>query len=80
MKNVIIIHPGSLYIRIGRASDVNPVTLLHAVARKRYTGGASHVDPLLPQVLLKVRSVRDANQKIMTYENVRLLFYRIKIT
>ncbi|XP_065223415.1 actin-related protein 8 [Planococcus citri] len=53
MKNAIIIHPGSLYIRIGRASDINPVTLLHAVATKRYTGGASHVDSLLPQVVLK---------------------------
>lgn len=54
MKNVIIIHPGSLYIRIGRASDVNPITVLHAVARKRYPGGISHVDPLLPPVCVKV--------------------------
>ena len=38
-QTIIVIHPGSLYIRLGRASDVNPHTELHAVARKRLAGG-----------------------------------------
>ena len=35
LSSTIIIHPGSKYLRIGRASDITPRTLLHAVARKR---------------------------------------------
>ncbi len=31
---VIVIHPGSRYIRIGRASDVNPIQVPCVVARK----------------------------------------------
>ena len=33
-SQVIIIHPGSRYIRIGRASDVNPTQVSCVVARK----------------------------------------------
>jgi len=33
-SQVIVIHPGSRYIRIGRASDVNPITVPCVVARK----------------------------------------------
>uniref|UniRef100_A0A8D8VG47 Actin-related protein 8 n=1 Tax=Cacopsylla melanoneura TaxID=428564 RepID=A0A8D8VG47_9HEMI len=50
-QHVIVIHPGSLYVRISRASDVNPHTELHAVARKRLLGGAVHRDTLLPSTL-----------------------------
>ena len=32
---IIVIQPGSKYLRIGRASDQYPKTILHAVARKR---------------------------------------------
>lgn len=51
-QRIIIIHPGSLYVRIGRASDLNPITLLHAVAyRKREsTSAQGHRDALLPHV------------------------------
>lgn len=38
-KTTIVIHPGSLNLRIGRASDLNPVTVLHAVARRRKCEG-----------------------------------------
>lgn len=38
-KNIVVIHPGSLNLRIGRASDLNPVTVLHAIARRRKPGG-----------------------------------------
>jgi hypothetical protein len=33
-SQVIVIHPGSRYMRIGRASDVNPITVPCVVARK----------------------------------------------
>ncbi|XP_037724830.1 actin-related protein 8 isoform X3 [Drosophila subpulchrella] len=49
---IIVIHPGSQHLRIGRAADLNPLTLLHAVAyrrRQRNTSGDHpHHDPLLP--------------------------------
>uniref|UniRef100_A0A0W0G785 Uncharacterized protein n=1 Tax=Moniliophthora roreri TaxID=221103 RepID=A0A0W0G785_MONRR len=33
-SQVLVIHPGSRFLRIGRASDVNPVTVPNVVARK----------------------------------------------
>ncbi|XP_008482090.1 actin-related protein 8 [Diaphorina citri] len=54
-QHIIVIHPGSLYVRISRASDVNPHTELHAVARRRLPGGAVHKDTLLPSTIQRVR-------------------------
>lgn len=48
-KTTIVIHPGSLNLRIGRASDLNPVTVLHAIARKRRSGGQVYSDCFLPK-------------------------------
>ncbi|EDX02655.1 actin-related protein 8 isoform X1 [Drosophila yakuba] len=47
---IIVIHPGSQHLRIGRAADLNPLTLLHAVAyrRRQLAGDRPHHDPLLP--------------------------------
>lgn len=50
---IIIIHPGSQNLRIGRAGDLNPLTMLHAIAyrRTRAQQGVDHGphhDPLLP--------------------------------
>ncbi|CAH1394970.1 unnamed protein product [Nezara viridula] len=62
-QNIIIIHPGSLYVKIGRASDLNPCTELHAVARKRLPGGLVHRDPILPPLIPKLKDLeaeRDA--------------------
>ncbi|XP_066259559.1 actin-related protein 8 isoform X2 [Euwallacea similis] len=47
-KNIIVIHPGSLNLRIGKACDLNPVTVLHAVARRRKPGGQVYSDTFLP--------------------------------
>ncbi|XP_052889257.1 actin-related protein 8 [Anopheles moucheti] len=52
-QNIIVIHPGSYYLRIGRASDVNPVRILHAIARRRKPGGGTHRDCVLPPVVNK---------------------------
>lgn len=41
-------------LRIGRASDLNPNTLLNAVARRRLEGGLAYKDPFLPPLVPKV--------------------------
>nr|XP_023020647.1 actin-related protein 8 [Leptinotarsa decemlineata] len=48
-KSIIVIHPGSLNLRIGRASDLNPLTVLHAIARRRLPYGQSYRDTFLPE-------------------------------
>ncbi|XP_050067161.1 actin-related protein 8 [Anopheles maculipalpis] len=56
-QNIIVIHPGSHYLRIGRASDVNPVRILHAIARRRKSGGDVHRDGVLPPVVEKTKEL-----------------------
>lgn len=48
MSKVIIIHPGSLYLRIGKSSEANPEEILNCIARRRKPGGEFHYDQLLP--------------------------------
>lgn len=48
MSNIIIIHPGSLYLRIGKANDLNPEMILNCVARKRKSKGVVYQDSILP--------------------------------
>ena len=72
--NTIIIHPGSLYLRIGtphitlshfnnyheylgRASDTKPAKILHAIARKKKSGGGSYKDSLLVPKAIKMSDV-----------------------
>lgn len=52
---IIIIHPGSLNLRIGRASDVNPHRILNAIARRRKPHGKIYRDTVLPGTVIKVR-------------------------
>lgn len=56
-KKIIIIHPGSLYLRIGKASDVNPEMILNCVARRRKPQGAIHHDSILPLESLKKNEI-----------------------
>lgn len=51
---IIIIHPGSLNLRIGRASDVNPHRILNAIARRRKPHGKAYRDTVLPGSVIKV--------------------------
>ena len=44
--NVVVIQPGSLYVRIGAGCETSPVKVLHAIARRR-TGGREYQDSLL---------------------------------
>ncbi|XP_055679254.1 actin-related protein 8 [Lutzomyia longipalpis] len=52
-QKIIVIHPGSLNLRIGRASDLNPHTILHAVARRKGPKGKAYRDTILPKLLSK---------------------------
>lgn len=61
-----MIHPGSLYLRMGRASDVNPHTIVHAIARRRKPGGHVYRDIILPKLLAK------AKEPLPEFEECRL--------
>lgn len=54
---VIVIHPGSLYVRIGKATDLVPVEQLHCVARKRRPGGKIYRDPYVPPSVPKTKEL-----------------------
>ncbi|KAJ8667492.1 hypothetical protein QAD02_009155 [Eretmocerus hayati] len=54
---IVIIHPGSRNLRMGRASDANPITILHAVARKRRQNGLVHRDPFLPPLVPRTKEL-----------------------
>lgn len=60
-QKIIIIHPGSLHLRIGRASDLNPYRILHVIARRRKTGSGNnksfHRDSVLPMQIEKSKEV-----------------------
>lgn len=45
-----------MYLRMGRASDLKPVTLLHAVARRRLPNGIKYKDDLLPPTVTLVNT------------------------
>lgn len=46
---VIVIHPGSAHLRIGRASDINCITITNAVAIRGNIKGRVHKDGFLPR-------------------------------
>ncbi|KAL7305926.1 hypothetical protein TKK_0001402 [Trichogramma kaykai] len=50
-QSIIIIHPGSKNLRIGKASDLNPKVILNAVARKRKPNGMVYKDSFLPPMV-----------------------------
>lgn len=68
-QKIIVIHPGSLNLRIGRASDLNPITVLHAIGRRRRNSALKHCDPLLPPVASTINKQDDIMQE---FENSRL--------
>ena len=61
--NVVVIQPGSLYVRIGAGCDSSPVKVLHAIARRRRDGGRPYHDPLLvPQAVLSSQTRQGLEQ------------------
>lgn len=54
LNDIIIIHPGSLYLRLGKANDLNPELILNCVARRRKTKDSPvYADTLLPACVPK---------------------------
>lgn len=54
MSEIIIFHPGSLYLRIGKANDLNPEMILNCVAlRKKSKDTPAYFDTLLPESVIK---------------------------
>ncbi|KYN00766.1 Actin-related protein 8 [Cyphomyrmex costatus] len=62
-QTIIVIHPGSMYLRMGRASDLKPVTLLHAVARRRLPNGTRYKDNLLPPTVTLTKELTQAMEE-----------------
>ncbi|XP_014211678.1 actin-related protein 8 [Copidosoma floridanum] len=62
-QTIIIIHPGSKNLRIGRASDVNPITILNAIARKRKPNGLVYQDPFLPPLVPRSKELTQAMEE-----------------
>ena len=52
-STIVVIHPGSRYLRVGLASDPSPQRLLHAIARRRKNSNPAYnrTDPfIIPKV------------------------------
>jgi len=66
-----------MYLRMGRASDLKPVTLLHAVARRRLPSGIKYKDSFLPSavILVSINKYEVYSKKVLLSTFV---FYRQK--
>ncbi|KYN11816.1 Actin-related protein 8 [Trachymyrmex cornetzi] len=62
-QTIIVIHPGSMYLRMGRASDLKPITLLHAIARRRLPNGVKYKDSLLPPTVTLTKELTQAMEE-----------------
>ncbi|XP_015118934.1 actin-related protein 8 isoform X2 [Diachasma alloeum] len=71
-QTVIVIHPGSQNLKMGRASDLNPVNILNAIARKRLPGGFVYKDPFLPSSVLKYFLLIQTKELTQAMEESRL--------
>lgn len=63
MANIIIIHPGSLYLRIGKASDLNPEMILNCIARRRKNKGIVYQDSILPDSLRTKELIQELDEQ-----------------
>lgn len=69
---IIIIHPGSLNLRMGRASDVNPVRILNAIARRRKPLGKVYRDTILPGTVIKVQNTITQYNRLQCEQTIRI--------
>ena len=58
---MIILHPGSRNLRLGRPSDSAPFTVLHAIARKQKQLAALAARRLDPYIVHLAKMVRTSN-------------------
>uniref|UniRef100_A0A1B0FKW0 Uncharacterized protein n=1 Tax=Glossina morsitans morsitans TaxID=37546 RepID=A0A1B0FKW0_GLOMM len=68
-QKIIVIHPGSLYLRIGRASDLNPTTILHAIGKRRRKNLKSNEDFIYSDNLLPPLVAGEAQESVMAQFN-----------
>uniref|UniRef100_A0A1A9VSH4 Uncharacterized protein n=1 Tax=Glossina austeni TaxID=7395 RepID=A0A1A9VSH4_GLOAU len=68
-QKIIVIHPGSLYLRIGRASDLNPTTILHAIGKRRRKNLKNNENFIYSDYLLPPLVAGEAQEGIMTQFN-----------
>jgi len=67
---IVVIHPGSKLLRIGRASDVNPHTILHAIAWPKQPNGPLHRDPLLiPAIAMNKETSTQLEENFQSMRN-----------
>lgn len=62
MSSIIIIHPGSLYLRIGKANDLAPEMILNAIARRRKNKGAVYQDSILPDACRSKELIQELDE------------------
>ncbi|KZS90775.1 actin-like ATPase domain-containing protein [Sistotremastrum niveocremeum HHB9708] len=60
-SNVIVIHPGSRYLRMGRASDIFPITVSHVIARK--INGVVNPPPPIQRISRPTPSKKDGTDE-----------------
>jgi actin-related protein 8 len=65
-SNVIVIHPGSRSLRIGKASDVNPVSVPNVIARKHKE---TVPEPIFSEGIYRPRNKKPKPQSPAPVEN-----------
>lgn len=66
-SKIIVIHCGSLFVRIGRASDSSPITLYNVIARRNKSNKiASQEDPFL---IPAVKIDKELNKTLLESQN-----------
>ena len=69
-SNIIIIHPGSLYLRIGKANDLNPEMILNCVARKRKSKGLIYQDSILPEASKTKELIKELDEARLNVSHI----------
>jgi len=65
-SNVIVIHPGSRSLRIGKASDVNPVSVPNVIARKHKE---TVPEPIFSEGIYRPRNKKPKPHSLAPVEN-----------
>ncbi|KAF8587912.1 actin-like ATPase domain-containing protein [Ramaria rubella] len=66
-SNVVVIHPGTRFLRIGRASDVFPITVPHVIARKSNVPVPPPI--YIPTVTGKKQGKEKVNEEVMVEDS-----------
>ena len=76
--SVVVIHPGSLNLRIGKASDTSPITIPHVIARRNKSRNnliPCQEDPyLIPAAKIDKDSAKQINETLLAVANTLTTF------